>query len=1094
MRCFGQRSRRYRAELAGSVAVLALCASAAQAQIANFALPSQPLSDSLMAVAKQTGDSILFSPQVLAGIKSPPLKGQMSAHSAVDALLKGTNLEVASVGSDVFVIRPASTPVLPPAPAQHGEVISPAHPQFAAATGPNIQLAQAATLDTASSASASVPGPKAEKTETVVVTGSLIARRDYATATPIVSVTPDALKDSGQTTLESGLAQLPQFSSATAGASPGEASLSLRGLGSQRNLVLLDGRRLLPSADNGTVDINQLPSGIIQSVEVITGGASATYGSDAVSGVVNFKTRQAFEGLEITSSFGTTQSYGGDSYDVNAVAGLNSPNDKGNLLLAAEYTKRIGVHQMDIPFSQQAINGVIPIIQGEYVGSSNSPSKAAINSYFAQFGAAANSVPNTGLIGFNSDGSLFAAGPPTVVNFETLTDSQGRRVNDINLGAVGNRSYFALAQTPLERWSIFSKGTYDFGGGLQAYGQALATNYSSTVPGDGSVTNARQLPTVPVTNPFIPAALKVLLASRPNPTAAFNIQKRFTDVGGYRTGTNANNIYQVVGGLSGVFGDNLTWDVHGSHGQTQTNYSLVGGVRVDLVQEMLNAADGGASMCVGGLNPFGDNTVSAACRQLLAPSIATRTAITQDELDASVQGSALTLPGGPVQFALGADYRSIGYKSVPDAELQDDVVFGNPPQAPAAGSTAVREGFGEVLIPALKDLPFVQLLNVDLAYRYSDYVLSGGTNTYKGDVDWRVTGGFRLRGGYERAIRAPAVSELFAAASGYITNRTPIINGVSDPCDVRGSLRNGSTAAQIVNLCEAQGLSPALIPTFQTSNNQMSSIASGNPNLRPEKADTFTGGVVYQPEIDSPWFGNASISLDYYNIRIRDAIAEIDGNSVINKCFNIDGSNPTFAATDYYCSLITRGVTGEVSALNTPNVNLGGYKTSGIDFQVDWTVDLSEVGFGSDAGGISANLNGSYLNDFKTQILPNTPYQENGGTTTTPLGPYPTWHTVSQFNYHNGDYSIGMRWRFIGGMEDSSIVTNPSSPILGPGTANYFDLILGYTLPTDTRLSLVVSNLLNRQPNQVGQNVGVTNASVYTLLGRTYLLTIDQKF
>src|SRR5665213_1143642 len=344
---------------------------------------------------------------------------------------------------------------------------------------------------------------------------------------------------------------------------------------------------MLPSSSDGTVDINQLPAGIVQSVEVITGGASATYGSDAVSGVVNFKTRQGFEGLDISTAIGTTQTYGGVNYDVNGVAGLNTPDGRGNLLFAVEYTKVTAINRDNIPFYNASVQNVPPLIQGDYNGASNPPSQAAINAYFAQFGAAPGKVPRTGNLGFNPDGSLFSEGPPAAVNFEPITDAEGRRLNDVTKGSVYNHSYYFEADVPLERWSTFTKGTYNLGHGMQFYGQALYTNYNSTIAGDGAVSTSNMVPMVPVTNPFIPAALQSLLATRTSPTAPFAIDKRFTNVGGYRTATNANGIYQFIAGINGVLPGDMTWDVYASHGATQTDYISTGGVRVSLIQDML---------------------------------------------------------------------------------------------------------------------------------------------------------------------------------------------------------------------------------------------------------------------------------------------------------------------------------------------------------------------------------------------------------------------------------------------------------------------------------------------------------------------------
>lgn len=411
----------------------------------------------------------------------------------------------------------------------------------------------------------------------------------------------------------------------------------------------------------------------------------------------------------------------------------------------------------------------------------------------------------------------------------------------------------------------------------------------------------------------------------------------------------------------------------------------------------------------------------------------------------------------------------------------------------------MREVFGELLVPVVKDMPFMESVNLDVAGRYSDYVLSGGTAAYKGDIDWAVIDGFRLRGGYERAIRAPAVSELFSGNSTYYATISSLNSaGASDPCDVGLPYIHGANGAQINALCAAQGMPSSVAGTYTNSDPQVAAVAKGNTALKPERADTFTGGAVYQPTWDTPWLQNASISVDYYNIRLKNAISEISLNTIVDSCFNLNGGNPTYAASNYFCSLLNRSpVTGVLANSSTPYENLGQDKTSGVDIEADWLTDIGEAtGWGPDAGTMSVDFVGSYLNDFKQQTLPGGSFQEQGGTDINNTGgPYPTWRTNTTFTYHNWGADIGLRWRFIGGMRDSSIITNPASIIMGQHPLSYFDLNLGYTLKeTDTRLSLVVSNLFATDPQEVGGIPGNTIAGLYSPLGRLYLLTLDQKF
>ena len=972
----------------------------------------------------------------------------------------------------------------------------------------------------ASSAFAQTAVPAAPPAgETVVVTGSLIARPDYNTATPTVSATPKDLQASGQIALEQGLIDLPQFSPITNGAGPfiggsGEQNLDLRYLGPQRNLVLLDGRRLLPSAADGTVDLNQLPQGIIGSVDVITGGASAVYGSDAVSGVVNFKTKRPFNGLDVTTSYGTTEQYGGSQFDVNGVGGVETDDGKGSLMFAVEYTQRDKVNSASIPWLVQYGNYPVPMASGEFTPGSNPISQPALNNYFAQFGAPPGNVSRSELLGFNNNGTLYNVGknavaPFNVYNLIPQTDPQGRPLEDVLAGSVHHKSYANWSQYPLTRWSAFTKGDWTIFPGVHAYIQGLYTDYTNKVNVEPTVTSGLQIPTIPITNPFIPGSpfgtvpgdLYGLLQSRAQPNAPFSLSERFYSFG-YRTITNQNHIYQFVGGLDGTLGDTMTWEVYGSHGQTTTDYASTGAVRFSVIQQLLNAPDGGNSICAGGYNPFGLHPVSAACQALAAPVITQSTIVNQDVINADIQGTLYALPAGDVKFALGADYRNISFNYLPDAEIQSGDPFTYNTQTPTKGSSPVKEVFGELLIPVVKDIPFAESVNVDIAARYSDYDLSGGSPTYKGDIDWAVTDGFRLRGGYERAIRAPAVSELFSGNSTQYQNLATITGTLSDPCDVTLPYVNGPNGAQIRALCAAQGLpeGPGQLGTTYTNNNpQVPVVQSGNTALKPERGDTFTGGMVYQPQFDTPWFQNASISVDYYNIRLKDAIAAVPISLVVSSCFNINGGNPSYSASNPFCGLLNRSpATGFLANSAAPYENLGQIKTGGVDIESDWLTDIDGAMGWSGAGTLGVNLVGTYLNDFKVQVAPHGAFTEYGGTDSQSFfGPYPTWRFNSTFTYHNWGVDIGVRWRLIGAVQDSSVATSltrtPGAP--GQPPINYFDLMIGYTLPyTQTRLNLTVSNLFAPNPPTVGAFVGTTVPNLYSPLGRVYLLTLDQRF
>jgi hypothetical protein len=257
--------------------------------------------------------------------------------------------------------------------------------------------------------------------------------------------------------------------------------------------------------------------------------------------------------------------------------------------------------------------------------------------------------------------------------------------------------------------------------------------------------------------------------------------------------------------------------------------------------------------------------------------------------------------------------------------------------------------------------------------------------------------------------------------------------------------------------------------------------------------------MVYQPQFDTPWFQNASISVDYYNIRLKHAISAVPISLVVTSCFNLNGGNPTYSPTNQYCQLLTRApATGFLANSAAPYENLGQMKTGGVDLEADWMTDIEGVTGWSGAGTLSANIIGTYLNDFKLQAAPGGAFTEYGGTDYTGFyGPYATWRSVSTFTYRNWGMDIGLRWRFIGAMQDSSVATSATRTAGAPGQPpmNYIDLMIGYSIPdSQTRLNLSVANLLQTTPPTVGAFPGNTIQSLYSPLGRIYLLTLEHRF
>jgi iron complex outermembrane receptor protein len=326
---------------------------------------------------------------------------------------------------------------------------------------------------------------------------------------------------------------------------------------------------------------------------------------------------------------------------------------------------------------------------------------------------------------------------------------------------------------------------------------------------------------VPVTNPFIPSDLSTLLASRADPTADFLLRKRFTDVGP-RVSDTTFNVFQLATGVRGETGfKDWTYDIYGSFGRSEQNEIQSGNISHSAVQTLLDAADGGDSLCSGGYDPFGLNALSSACASYISRTTKNWTAAEQRVVEANLQGGLFDLPAGEVRGAFGADYKYDSFKYVPDSLLSTGDVVGFNAADAIDASTDVKELYGEVLVPVLKDLPFIKALNVNLGYRYSDYQTIGGVSAYKVDGDWELVDGFRLRGGYQRAVRAPSLGELYSPQNQSYETIT------EDPCAVDSSVRTGSNAAAARAICLAQGVPAAIIDTYTYANTQVDATVGG---------------------------------------------------------------------------------------------------------------------------------------------------------------------------------------------------------------------------------------------------------------------------
>jgi iron complex outermembrane receptor protein len=1013
--------------------------------------------------------------------------------------------------------------------------------------------------------------------DVVVITGSRIARQDYVANSPIVTLGQDAIEATGVTTLDTLLNEMPQFVPAVNMTSNnpsngGQANVSLRGLGTNRTLILMNGRRVVPSNNDGTVDINLIPAQLVQNIEVITGGASATYGSDALAGVTNFILRD-IEGFEASVSYGVTDLDDGETTSVSVAAGGDFADGRGNASFMLSYNDRGFIYNANRPFSSISGPSAASPLGSTIFDTINLPTQAAITA--AQPGAV-----NSDTFGFNNNGSLFSYinrngfVSPGGITYDGFTQP-GPFFNPNFSFNTGPLNYLAL---PQKRYNAFATVDYDINEYVEVYGDFLFTQYESAQelaasPAAGATTGFR----VPVSNPFITTELAGILASRstsaycltgsvgcgtpgsftvattngalvgsvvPNtgPLASFLLDKRFTALGA-RYGAELYDAYQMTTGARGaLFGlGDWSYDVYASYGRVDRTTTQTGNVSRSAVQRLLNATDGGASLCAGGFDWFGDKPLSEACKAYVGRTSKNLNVHEQINVEASTQGTVFTLPAGDVKMAVGVGYREDTYQRLTDASLSATIssqpcqasaaysgagptlpaaacagfdpvpltgndIAGFNPSASFQGSTNVAEFFAEALIPVVRDLPFVEELNLTLAGRMSDYSTVGNVEAYKADIDWTVVDGIRVRGGAQHAVRAPAIGELFAPQLlGFPNIGTPNTGATStfsgDPCDIRSAYRstNGAganqsagTNAQVEALCIAQGLSSGVIDTYTFTNQQVSGFSGGNPTLTEETADSWSLGVVWQSNFEEPLLANLSASVDYYNIELTEAIGSLAADLAIRACYNAPTApfNPTYDPNNFYCSLFERNpLNGNIINAQSVNQNLATAITSGVDFQVDWAYDIGP-------GTLSVGWVGNWLENFETQALPGAPFTQfehrigNTGSLGSGVGAaYPEWKWQMSANYLMGDWRFGARWNHIAEMDNRS---NAADSIPATG---YLDLLAGWNVSDNVSLRFNINNVLDELPPTYAPAVQAnTDPSTYDVLGRRYTIGLTARY
>ncbi len=930
-----------------------------------------------------------------------------------------------------------------------------------------------------------------KKVETVVVTGTRITTPGTTSNSPISSITAAEIQTSQPIAVEEffkGLpAAVPAIGPGTNNGTGGAATIDLRGLGTNRTLVLVNGRRLVPYDLGGTVDTNSIPIALLSRVDLVTGGASVVYGADAVSGVVNFNLKRNFKGFEVNSSYGSSGDSDAKRYRTDVTMGATLDEGRGNVALSIGKTKSDPLRQGERSYGLTQFDSVTgkPSGSGTTIPSAMSTPKGT---------GGTDALAGTWQID-PATGKLIQ--PVVPYNFNPL-------------------NYYV---TGLERTQATALGNYRINDNFEVYSEVFytASKVASTLAESGTFNNTYN---VPIGNPYIPDAARTQLCQRRGIAASdcvvgnatvvpLTIGRRFVELGP-RFNDFDNKTLQYTLGLKGELIGNWNYDAYWSSGsadqvQIRRNWGSLSKVKQALNAVSTTKCVDSANGCVP-LNVFGaSGSITPEQLAFINQSAVLMQSVTQDVGAASVSGDLGSLQSPwahqPINVAISAEQRKVTGTTRSDAasQLQGEVLGTGAPTPDRSGTFKLREYALEALVPILKDVSFARHLNLELGYRSTNFETaqkSQSYGSYKYGGEWEPIKSLRFRGMVQLATRAPNVNELFAPQV------TGLSNLATDPCQ-KNLINAGeaNTAGTLSNLCRLTGVPVGSIGNLDApSAGQINRLSGGNPNLGPEEAKTKTIGFVIEP------MAKLMISLDYYKIDITKAISSPTTTDVLDGCYSAK-FNPSYALNST-CALIYRNTgNGTFNGVESKGVfvassNLGVQGTSGYDLNVYYQLPLSNLGLDASMGKLDINFG---MNQVKTNHFQPTPVSVDRDC----LGYYSVAcgapNYKRKFNqrstWHVGDFSFGYNWRYVSG-----VIEEPGGTDFLPAYAkidayNYIDLSANWNLNKNINLSLSISNAANKKPPIVGgtisgtgTNSGNTFPQNYDAVGRYFSLGANIKF
>ncbi len=940
--------------------------------------------------------------------------------------------------------------------------------------------------------------------ERMTVTGSrLQTNANVVAPNPVLSVGEAEIDARGTTRIEDLTNQLPQVfagqASEVANGASGTSTLNLRGLGSIRTLSLIDGRRL-PFGDSSTssANLNVVPTQLVERIEIVTGGASAVYGSDAVAGVANFILKDDYEGLEIDIQGGFHQAgnssrlaegilaaaqepipdstIDGRELQLNVTMGANTFDGRGNVVAHINYENLNAISSGDRVYSRCQLGGSSGDFSFEGLGCVGSSNFRR----FANFALNSAATPQFDVFQ-NEDGTLrftdrtFVGNPQTTFNFASTN----------------------FLQRPIERFQIYTKGDYDLTDDIEMFMDLSFLNTKS----DAQIGPSASFGTgwsINCNNPLIQTQEPITLAevfgcNEPDPdTGALPTQvdgifasHRMVE-GNPRNSNLDNTTWRTVGGLRGTLFENYDFEVFGQFARTQDTDISTNDLLIDNVQDGFFVVEGpdGNPVCRSGNSdcvPFnifqrGPNGESLVTQE--AVDFVSGVGITTGETQQVVFGG--NIQTNLERFGLVSPFADSGPGVLFGWEYRKDELDANPdqisqrpdggftgvggPTLPTEGEIKVTEGYMEAQIPLVNGAPLMEQLALGGAYRFSDYTTESNTapgnsfdtDTYHVFLNWSPTEDVRLRGQFQRAVRAPNVIELFVPQGTGLPDLTEGPNGFFDPCA-------GPNPSATLEQCQRTGVTAAQFGGIpDVISGQTQSITGGNPNLTPEESDTITIGAIFTPT----FLEGLTLSIDYFDIEVTDAISQgaASAQQILDEC--IATGDPTF------CDLITRDAGGSLIA-GTPgvgfqatNINIATLETTGVDFQAVYNLDLWDVGLDG-LGSVRFDYASTYLDTLETTAFPGAnPLDCAGKVLGGCRAPSPEYrHRMITTWQTPWDVTVNAIWRYFSSVDNVAGAENVSVDIdKGFDKQQFLDLSLDYAFSENLSFRAGVNNAAGKRP------------------------------